>query len=327
MFEPSVLPSGWRLVDPPQRPVLFVNPWSGDGVAARLGLATRASDLGIAVVVLTPGDALEMRVRAAVEGGADALGMAGGDGSLAVVAAAAAEHDLPFVCVPAGTRNHFALDVGVDRHDVAGALEAFTAGAERHIDLAEVNGRVFVNNVSLGIYGEAVRRAVYRDAKVRTLLTTADEVLAPHGRAPAMRVVDDTGRVHDHLAILLVSNNPYSLDRPPAGTRQRLDSGRLGVIALDTPPSGSHPPGRAWSSPRLDVMAPAPVHAGVDGEALDLSSPLRFTIRPSALRVRISRQHPGASPSAIWHTARPRMRQRPRPTSHGPGLPDSPYLA
>jgi diacylglycerol kinase family enzyme len=327
MFEPGGLPSGWRLVDPPQRPVLFVNPRSGDGVAGRLGLAARARDLGIAVVVLAQGDALEMRVRAAVEGGADALGVAGGDGSLAVVAAAAAEHDLPFVCVPAGTRNHFALDVGVDRDDVAGALAAFTAGAERQIDLAEINGRVFVNNVSLGIYGEAVRRAVYRDAKVRTLLTTADQVLAPHGQAPAMRVVDDTGRVHDHLAVLLVSNNPYSLDRPPAGTRPRLDSGRLGVIALDTPPGGPHPPGRAWSAPSLNVMAPAAVHAGVDGEALDISAPLRFTIRPRALRVRIPRLHPGASPSATLHPASPRIRQRPRPSSHGAGSFDSPHLA
>ena len=92
--------------------------------------------------------------------------MAGGDGSLAVVAAAAAAHGLPFICVPAGTRNHFALDLGVDRHDVAGALDAFSDGVERRIDLAEVNGRVFLNNVSLGIYGEAVRQSAYRDAKI-----------------------------------------------------------------------------------------------------------------------------------------------------------------
>jgi AcrR family transcriptional regulator len=95
--------------------------------------------------------------REATAGGADALGMAGGDGSLAVVAAVAAAHGIPFVCVPAGTRNHFALDVGVDRHDVIGALDAFTDGVERQIDIAEVNGRAFLNNASLGIYGDAVR--------------------------------------------------------------------------------------------------------------------------------------------------------------------------
>lgn len=314
MVEHDLVRSGWRLVEPPRRPVLFVNPRSGDGVASRLGLAARARALGIDVVILTQGDALEVLVRSAIEGGADALGMAGGDGSLATVAAAAAEHDLPFVCVPAGTRNHFALDLGVDRHDVPGALTAFTAGAERHIDLAEVNDRVFVNNVSLGIYGEAVRRAVYRDAKVRTLLTTADEVLAPHGQVPEMRVVDDTGRVHDHLAVLLVSNNPYSLERPPAGTRPRLDSGNLGVIALDAPQGAPHPPGRSWSTQRLDVTAPASVHAGLDGEAVDLAAPLRFTIRPGALRVRISRLHPGASPSAVRRPQRPRVPRTRAPT-------------
>jgi len=266
MTGPEIVRPGWRNVERPCRPALFVNPRSGDGVAIRLGLAERARTLGIDVVTLAGGDDLEGLVRAAVDRGADVLGMAGGDGSLAIVAAIAAEHDLPFVCVPAGTRNHFALDLGVDRHDVQGALDAFVDGIERHIDLGDVNGRVFLNNVSLGIYGEAVRRAAYRDAKVRTLLTTADEVLAPHGQVPAMRVVDDRGRVHDHLAVLLVSNNPYSLDRPPAGTRPRLDSGRLGIIVLDAPEGGPHAPGRAWSTPRLDITAPDTVHAGVDGE-------------------------------------------------------------
>jgi diacylglycerol kinase family enzyme len=111
---------GWRRADPPRRPVLFINPRSGDGKAARAGLAERAREKGIEAVILAPGQDLAALAREAVTGGTDALGMAGGDGSLAVVAAVAAGHDIPFVCVPAGTRNHFALDVGVDRHDVAG---------------------------------------------------------------------------------------------------------------------------------------------------------------------------------------------------------------
>ena len=134
---------GWQPVDPPQRPVLIVNPRSGEGTAARVGLAERARDLGIEVVILAPGENLVRLISAAVESGADALGMAGGDGSLAVVAAAAAAHDRSFICVPAGTRNHFALDLGVDRHDVLGALDAFTDAVERRIDVAEVDGRPF----------------------------------------------------------------------------------------------------------------------------------------------------------------------------------------
>ena len=202
---------GWRPADPARRPVLFINLRSGDGKATRAGLAERAREKGIEAVILAPGQNLAALAREAVTGGADALGMAGGDGSLAVVAAAAAAHGIPFVCVPAGTRNHFALDVGVDRHDLIGALDAFTDGVERQIDMAEVNGRSFLNNVSLGIYGDAVRSPAYRDAKVRTLVETAAEVIGPSGEAPALRLVDDLGREHHHLAVVLVSNNPTRL--------------------------------------------------------------------------------------------------------------------
>jgi diacylglycerol kinase family enzyme len=309
MNEPELARFGWRPSEPLQRPVLFINPRSGGGVAARVGLADRARDLGVEVVVLSPGDSSKTLVRAAVEAGADALGMAGGDGSLAPVASAAATHGLPFICIPAGTRNHFALDLGVDRHDVLGSLEAFTDAVERDIDMAEVNGRPFLNNVSLGIYGEAVRRTAYRDAKARTLVETAEKVLAPHGHAPALRLVDDVGREHDHPAVVLVSNNPYSLGRPPPGTRPRLDSGRLGIIVLDGTDHGGHPSGRAWSAPRLDVVATRSVHAGIDGEAVDIRPPLHFTIRPRALRVRISSRHPGMSPTAPRPPVTPRLRR------------------
>ncbi|MBV9383200.1 MAG: hypothetical protein JOY82_11610 [Streptosporangiaceae bacterium] len=298
-FSDELSRHGWRRADPLRRPVLFVNPRSGGGAAARARIAERARERGIEAAILAPGQNLAALAQAAAASGADALGMAGGDGSLAVVAAAAAGHGLPFVCVPAGTRNHFALDVGVDRRDLAGALDAFTDGAERRIDVAEVNGRMFLNNVSLGIYGDAVRRPGYRDAKVRTLVETAEQVLGPSARAPELRLVDDTGREHDHLAVVLVSNNPYALERPLVqGTRPALGTGQLGIVILDVPDDSPLPPGRAWSAPHFEVSAPVPVHAGVDGEPMDLSPPLRFTILPAALRVRISSRHPGASPSA-----------------------------
>jgi diacylglycerol kinase family enzyme len=315
MSEQKLAHIGWRPVDPPQRPFLFVNPRSGEGVAARVGLAERARELGIEVVILAPGDNRERLVGAALETGADALGMAGGDGSLAVVASAAAAHGLPFICVPAGTRNHFALDLGVDRRDVLGALEAFTDAVERQIDLAEVNGHPFLNNVSLGIYGQAVRLTAYRDAKVRTLVETAEKVRATHGQAPALSIVDDAGREHDQPVVVLVSNNPYSLSRPPLGTRPTLNRGRLGVIVVDAPDHGPHPPGRAWSAQYLDVLAQAPVHAGIDGEALDLDPPLHFDIRSKALRVRISSRHPGASPSATLPRVTRFRKSRPRSPS------------
>jgi diacylglycerol kinase family enzyme len=290
--------SGWRPAAPPRRPVLLINPRSGNGRATRAALAEHARKQGIEAVVVTPEQSLEGLVSEAVEGGADALGMAGGDGSLAVVATAALTHGLPFVCIPAGTRNHFALDLGVDRRDVVGALGAFTDGVERRIDVGMVNGRLFLNNVSLGVYADAVQYPVYRDAKLRTLLETAKAGLSSPGQLPLLRFVDQRGEAHGQPAVVLVSNNPYALQPPKgAGTRPRLDGAQLGVVVVDMPSGGRNPPVTAWSTPTFEVQAAAPVHAGIDGEAVDLDPLLRFEIRPAALRVRISSRHPGVSPS------------------------------
>ena len=98
----------------PAKSVLIVNPRSGGGKAARFDLVAQCRARGIDPILFEPGDDLTALATAAVRAGADALGMAGGDGSQAAVAAVAAEHDLPYVCVPAGTRNHFALDLGID---------------------------------------------------------------------------------------------------------------------------------------------------------------------------------------------------------------------
>jgi diacylglycerol kinase family enzyme len=271
------------------RAVLFVNPRSGGGKAGRANLAERAREREIDAVILQPGDNLPTLVAGAVADGADLLGVAGGDGSLAVVAAAALAHDLPFVCIPAGTRNHFALDVGIDRNDLVGSLDAFTQGIERRIDVAEVNGRIFLNNVSLGIYGDAVREPGYRDAKTRTLLQTAARVLAPGAPVAGLELADDTGLGHRDPAVVLVSNNPYSFEPPsPPGTRPALDSGRLGVLVLNRP-AGARTPGRSWTAFELEVTAPTALHAGIDGEAVELVPPLRFVTRPRALRVRLPR--------------------------------------
>jgi diacylglycerol kinase family enzyme len=287
--------------------VLFINPRSGGGTAVRLSLADRARELGIEPVLLAPGQELASLVADAVDDGADALGMAGGDGSMAVVAAAACAHGLPFACVPAGTRNHFARDLGVARHDVIGALAAFTGGVERRIDVGEVNGMLFVDNVILGFYGDAVRRPDYRDARVRMLLTTAREALGPRAPASGIVVVDDEGRELRDPAVVLVSNNPYALDRAVAReTRPQLDTGVLGVVVLDRP--APQRLDHVWRAPALEVSAAGTLHAGRDGEAVDLEPPLRFAIRPGALRVRISARHPGASPSAQLASLDPRRR-------------------
>ena len=251
--------------------------------------------------------------------------MAGGDGSQAIVAAIAAERGLPYACMPAGTRNHFALDLGVDRDDVVGALDAFVDGGERIVDLAEVNGRVFVNNVSLGLYAEAVQRQGYRDAKLRTLLDTVPDMLGPGGGELDLRWSGPGGHTHHSGAMVLVSNNRYRLGRAVgSGTRPRIDDGLLGITVVGAPRArrgGRRCSARCASGrrPTFEVDADSPVPAGIDGEALVLDPPLRFRIRPAVLRVRIARQHPGASPSARRPKALGRRsraganRARPRP--------------
>jgi diacylglycerol kinase family enzyme len=286
----------------PRHPVLFINPWSGDGRAGQVGLRGEAERRGFEVVELGAGDELEELVRAAVGRGADGLAMAGGDGSQALVAAIAAEHDLPYACIPSGTRNHFALDLGVDREDVVGALDAFVDGGERYVDLGEVNGRVFVNNVSLGVYAQAVSQDDYRESKLRTLLDTLTDTLGAGGKTVGLRWTDPDGAEQVSAALVLVSNNPYLLGPTlGTGTRPRLDSGVLGIVDFHPPTPGAGEQAVRWrelTAATLEVEADGAIPLGIDGEAATLESPLRFRVRPGALRVRIARGHPGASPSA-----------------------------
>ena len=280
----------------PRHPVLFWNPKSGGGKATRFHLEDEAHARGIETVELRRGDDLEALARAAVARGADALAVAGGDGSQAVVARVAAGLGLPYACVPAGTRNHFALDLGVDRNDVVGALDAFAGGGERRVDLAEVNGRVFVNNVSLGVYADAVQQSGYREAKIRTLLETAG---SNGGNDLGLHWTGPDGNDEGPAPAVLVSNNAYRLGRAVAsGTRPRVDAGVLGIAVFDPPGMHGGRPWHEWTAPRFEIDAIEPVNAGIDGEAAVLTPPLRFESRPRALRVRIAAEHPGASPSA-----------------------------
>jgi diacylglycerol kinase family enzyme len=299
-------------VPPAEEPVLIVNPRSGDGKADRVGLAAACEARGIRVVMLEPGSDLRSLAEAAADGGADAIGMAGGDGSQAIVAAVAAARDLPMVVVPAGTRNHFALDLGLDRRDVLGALDAFGDAIERRIDLAEVNGRVFVNNVSLGLYAEIVRSPAYRDAKVDTALSALPSMLGPGTEPFALSFTDGVGRRHERAHLIQVSNDPYGATIDGRTTRPRLDAGVLGVISVEVTgdraarsliaaAAAGHPERSegyaSWVAPSFEVDAPAPVAAGLDGESVTLEVPLVFTTRPRALRIRLPRHAIGASPA------------------------------
>lgn len=292
------------VVAPPSAPVLIYNRRSGDGKADRLHLADEAERRGYRTIELVKGDDLRALAEGAVADGADALAMAGGDGSQAVVADVAASHDLPYACIPSGTRNHFALDLGVDRDDAVGALDSFVEGGERRVDLGVVNGQVFVNNVSLGVYGEAVQRESYRNAKAKTLLDVASQVLGPNADQPSISWHYPNGTEHESVAAVMVSNNQYRLGHIiGSGTRPSIEDGLLGVAVIADPASrpGSTRLQHLWSewvAPTFEIDSDTDLNAGIDGEAATLTAPVRFEIRHQVLRARIARRHPGASPSA-----------------------------
>ncbi len=293
--------------------VLIINLKSGGGKAERFDLVTQARRRGVEPVVLQPGDDLLELAESAVARGAQVLGMAGGDGSQALVATVAARRDVAHVCIPAGTRNHFALDLGLDREDVVGALDAFTDGVERRIDLARVNDRVFVNNASLGVYAKVVQSEAYRDAKLETWTVMLPDLLGPDAEPIDLEFTAPDGSRCDDAPLVLVSNNPYqATSLAGAGTRERIDTGRLGVLAARLHSAGDVSAfvalelvgqvGRfsgllSWSTREFEVRSSGPVEVGLDGEALVLDPPLRFASLPGALRVRLP-MGVGLSPAA-----------------------------
>ena len=292
-------------VPPPVRPFLIMNPRSGGGKVRRFALDEKASALGAQVALLDgPGhvDVADL-AQEAVADGADLLGVAGGDGTQALVAGIAARHDLPFLVISAGTRNHFALDLGLDREHPDACVDALNDGVELRIDLGIVGGRTFVNNASFGAYAEIVQSPAYRDDKRSTTLQMLPDLLSGHRGARLTVTVDDKVVIESPKA-LLVSNSPYeSGDLAGLGRRSRLDTGRLGVVAL-TVDSAAQAAGllrgrNAAGLTRLEarevvVDADVPeIPVGVDGEALMLSTPVRCTIVPGALRVRVPRTRPG----------------------------------
>jgi diacylglycerol kinase family enzyme len=153
---------------------------------------------------------------------------------------------------------------------------------------------MLLNNVCLGVYGEAVRQQAYRDAKLRTLIETTNAVRTATTERASLSIKDDRGREHTEPAVVIVSNNPYAIGTPRRGARPALDGGRLGIIVIDASGSGPSGPGSVWTAPNLEIQTHGSVRAGLDGEAVDLNPPLRFTVRPAALRVRISRAHADA---------------------------------
>lgn len=324
-------------VPPAQRGVLFMNLKSGGGKAERFRLVEECERRGIEPVVLEPGQDWLQVVRDKAASGVDVLGMAGGDGSQAMVGTVAAELGLPMVVVPAGTRNHLALDLGLDREDVVGALDAYGEAVERQMDLADLNGQVFVNNVSLGLYAAIVRSPEYRDNKRDTTLATLPQVLGPESEPFDLRFTRPDGSEHHGAHIIQISNNPYGETMAGRTGRPRLDTHQLGVVSLvlDRPGAAAAflaalATGRPerfegfdqWATSSFTVTSEAPVEIGLDGESMLMDPPLEFSIRPDPVRVRLPNHAFGYSPAArslgwrgsaagLWNVLRGRPAQLP----------------
>jgi diacylglycerol kinase family enzyme len=291
-------------VPPPRRPYLIMNPRSGGGKVARFGLKDKAEALGAQVALLEgPGTVdVGQLARAAVADGADLLGVAGGDGTQALVAGIAAEHGIPLLVISAGTRNHFALDLGLDREDPSQCLDALRDGVELHVDLGFIGDRPFVNNASFGAYAAVVQSPAYRDDKARTTAELLPDLLIGH-QGPRLVAKVGTVTVEGPQAVL-VSNNVYGMgDIAGLGRRARLDRATLGVFAVIVGSAvqaaglvrGTQSRGLTRLAGRevvVDADA-AQVPVGVDGEALLLDTPVRCIVRPAALRVRVPRDRPG----------------------------------
>jgi diacylglycerol kinase family enzyme len=276
----------------PRHPVLIVNPRSGNGRAAAIDLVPAAQRLGIETVTMQPGDDVAELASSLVDEGCDHLMMAGGDGSLAIVAAVAMAHDVPFSCVPVGTRNHFAMDLGLDRSHPLRSLDAAVDGSERVIDVGIVAGRVFLNNVSFGLYPRAIADPDYRSHRARSM---ADATVATvdHLETRIAFTAPD-GRVVSDVEVLLASNNPYRFIGPPDfGGRPALDTGALGIVVADRPSRLKRGPA---AFTRLEAQTltvhsdPANIQVGVDGELMHFRAPIELAIAPKSLRVLTPRQ-------------------------------------
>lgn len=291
-------------VGPATHGVLIMNPWSGGGKVAKFDLEAKARAAGITPVLLQRGDDLRELAEQAIADGADVIGMAGGDGSQALVADVARRHGVAHVCVPAGTRNHFALDLGLDRADVSAALAAYGEAVEQRIDLALLGDRVFVNNASLGAYATVVQSAQYRDAKLATTAALMPDLVGPDAAGFDLHFTAPDGVDPADVDVLLVSNGRYRLDSLNGfGTRERLDGGVLGIVSVTVTRSTDLPAllsaemsgrlrsfhgYREWSAEEFRVDSGRElVEVGVDGEALALPPPLVFRSLPGALRVRV----------------------------------------
>lgn len=267
--------------------------------------------------ILVSGDALEAAVRRALDSGPDIVVAGGGDGTISTVAERLAGTGTALGILPLGTLNHFAKDLGIPL-DLADAVRTIVAGRQVQVDMGEVNGRLFLNNASLGIYPALVSEREQHQARgYRKWTALAIAAWTMWRRYRRVRVAIHTGselRVI-HTPFVFVGNNAYDFTTRRPGGRGRLDAGTLHLAvapgmsrktmarALALALTGRFSPDQhldTWFAPRLAVSAwRRSVRLALDGELVRLTTPLQFRIRPRVLRVCV--------PSSVDATTRHRV--------------------
>ena len=245
-----------------------------------------------------------MRCRAIVERGDPLLIVGGGDGTISAAAGAVADSPTRLGILALGTLNHFARDLGIPT-DLDQAAAVIAGGRERRVDIAEMNGRTFINNSAVGLYPlmvidrDAQRKRLGRSKRLALAVATV-RTLARFGHQRLTLTVNDREAQVD-TPLLFVGNNDYKLALPNAGGREALDDGKLCVLVLRKKTRAGFLMaamraliGRARSDDmvRLDDVERLRVGSrrghltiALDGEVLSVKPPLDYRIRKAALRV------------------------------------------
>jgi diacylglycerol kinase family enzyme len=282
-------------------PYLVINPLSGSGRAIKANIPELAAKMGIKVLQMKPGGDLVELLEQAASQGATVLGISGGDGSIGAAADMAARHGIPLVVLPGGTRCHFAKDIGLDPNNMADALRCF-GGPEVKIDAARINDRVFVNNASFGIYAHIVSEPGYREHKLKAA-GKVFEAVAASGKGFPLSFVNGEGEARREAVIVLVGVNRYqTLNVAEPGVRKRLDEGVLQITALYQVEkslvkqmkgaiklnSRDNKELEQWEGQEFSISGTdAVIAAGVDGELVELSSPVHIKVMPGWLRLQV----------------------------------------
>lgn len=277
---------------------------AGDDAIARLRTLFADHGLDADVRAVAPEDLADACAAAAKDDGVDVLAIAGGDGTIATAAAALAGTSKPLGVLPLGTLNHFARDAGIPA-DLDAAVAAIAGGARRRVDVAEINGKVFVNNSSVGLYPDMVRRRERQQERLgrgkRLAMFWASLATLRSFRRHKLWISAPGLEAPIETPLLFVGNNRYQVELFALGTRQAIDEGVLSLYAIRAR-------GRLhllWAGirgilGRLDQQRDfvtaiageaeitsdrARLGVATDGEQQRMKTPLRYRIRPGALTI------------------------------------------